>query len=1193
MARPGTRNPNNPDTSLFRFLTKLFSGPIVNYRTQTYRQLRRRELDKYKPWLKSASGQPFKRASYSPFEYLQTRYMLNQNRLERYTDFEQMEYDPILSCFTGDTKVAALEGFMSFEKLTEKYGDGTPFDVWAWDDEHSKYTVGKAHHPRCMGEKEVMEVVLDNGKSFKCTPDHRIMLVDGTYKQAQYLDEGEALMPFSYSDDKTHGYYTVRWPTGGHRPMHRYIFEEVLKTVARGSGLQIHHKNLNKRDNRLCNLQIMTAQEHADWHGIDIETCRKKGISSKIRWEQGTEEDKKNMLRGLTTWLQDENNKPFRSAHTAQINRDRWANDLEYSEKMRKIFSENAKKLWQNEEYKERFFERRSKLMKLKHANDLEFHESCVNYGPDNGKYAKEITNEQILLEGLKYNTLRELAESFDFGNREFKKSWYKCQFIVRRMRECGYKSWKHYKETYQYSNHKVRKIIKTGEVVPVYDLTVDYYENFALECGAIVSNSCLDLVADEITTCSSLQPMLTINCANLEIKGVLETLFKNILNIESNLFGWSRSLVKYGDSFLYLDIDDKNGIQNIIGLPIREVEKLEGEDPQNPNYVQYQWNSAGLTLENWQVAHFRIMGQEKYNPYGQSHLEPARRIWRMLTLMEDNMLAYRVIRSPERRVFYIDVSGVDPEDVEQFIQKQMTSMKRASIVDSDTGRVDLRNSVQSVEEDFWIPVRGAANQSKIEVLRGGEWASAIEDIKYLRDKLYAAIKVPAAYLSRSDDSSEDAASLCLSLNTKIPLLDGRSLTLQEIIREYDDQRELYAYSIDTDTQKIIPGKIKWAGITQRNVNKMLRITLDNGEVLECTPNHELVLRDGIKKQAHELSEGQSLMPFDGEYEHKIIKIEEYDTLEDVGCLTIENEFHNFAIEAGIFVGNSQKDIRFARTVQRYQRAIVSELTKMAIIHLFILGFRKNDLLGFTLHLNNPSKIAELQELEHWRSRFNVASQAIEGFFSRRWIAQKFFGMSEEEFVRNQRELFYDRALDAELDALAGNMAGQQGMGPGGGDLGMPGGGDEFAGMPGIEGGPPETSELPGGGGGEVPAGAGGGGEESTLLAAPAKRDDDAYTKPGWKGKTYAPVKVDNRDVGARLRHMQSQWADEKASDTNRNIIPGYRGLHTAAMGIMEDDGTKRDERAILQNEYETNKLIQSLEKMKDKTSSTKIIMDE
>ena len=191
---------------------------------------------------------------------------------------------------------------------------------------------------------------------------------------------------------------------------------------------------------------------------------------------------------------------------------------------------------------------------------------------------------------------------------------------------------------------------------------------------------SALDIYADEITTSTAFNPLINIDCQNREIKDILNTLLYSVLNTESNLFGWARSTCKYGDYFLYLDIDEKLGITNVIPLPVREMERIEGTDPTNPNYIQFFWQNAegnqGVTFENWQVSHFRVLGNDKYVPYGTSVLEPSRRIWRQLTLLEDAMMAYRIVRSPERRVFYIDVGNMAAEDVEQYIEQVKTQMK-------------------------------------------------------------------------------------------------------------------------------------------------------------------------------------------------------------------------------------------------------------------------------------------------------------------------------------------------------------------------------------------------------------------------------------------------------------------------------------------------------------------------------------
>jgi hypothetical protein len=549
--------------------------------------------------------------------------------------------------------------------------------------------------------------------------------------------------------------------------------------------------------------------------------------------------------------------------------------------------------------------------------------------------------------------------------------------------------------------------------------------------------HSALDIYADEMTTSNEFRKLLTINCPNEEIRFTLENLYHNILNIDFNLFGWCRTMCKYGDYFLYLDLDDETGVKNVIGLPAKEIERLEGEDKTNPNYVQFQWNSGGLTFENWQIAHFRILGNDKHAPYGTSILDPARRIWRQLTLLEDAMMAYRIVRAPDRRVFYIDTGNISPEDVEQYMQKVMTQMKRNQVVDADTGRVDLRYNPMSVEEDYWVPVRGNTN-TRIENLPGGTYTGDIDDVKYLRDKLFSAIKIPASYLSSTDEAGgEDKTTL------------------------------------------------------------------------------------------------------------------------------------------------AQKDIRFARTIQRLQRSIITELEKIGMIHLFTLGFRGPDLISFNLTLNNPSKISELQELEHWRTKFEVASSATEGFFSKRWIFEKLFNLSHEEINRIQREKFYDKKYDTSLEGAA-----EEG-GVGGAAFDTGGTGDLFGGGEGEEdlgdlGGEEEGLDLSGEEEVEEPSPTGG------LLTAPAKRDDDVtysrehkgtgeseISSPRAKGKWRKVKQHDRRkSSGPRARQMKAQG------------VPGYKDIKSLGKGIVAeqlDTTYKKEEELLFQTKHDIDNLIAAMEnKSKD-----------
>jgi len=527
---------------------------------------------------------------------------------------------------------------------------------------------------------------------------------------------------------------------------------------------------------------------------------------------------------------------------------------------------------------------------------------------------------------------------------------------------------------------------------------------------------------------------MLNVKCSNEEIKSVLENLYSKVLNVQYNLFGWARTMCKYGDFFLYLDMDDNYGVQSVITLPITEIERLEGQDSTNPNYIQYQWNSAGMTFENWQVAHFRVLGNDKHSPYGTSILDPARRIFRQLTLVEDAMMAYRVIRSSERRLFKIDVGGIPPNDIEQYMQKIVSNLKRHSVIDEKTGRVDMRYNPMSIEEDYFIPVR-PGSATDVTNLAGGQNTAAVEDVKYLRDKLFAALKIPQPYLSMGEGAAEDKTTL------------------------------------------------------------------------------------------------------------------------------------------------AQKDIRFARTIQRLQRVIIHELEKIGIIHLYTLGFRGDDLISFKLALNNPSKIAEMQEIEFWKAKFDIAASATEGFFSRRWVTEHIFGMSNEDFIRNQREIYYDRKYDASLQQVAEAAAAGETAGAIGGDMG----GEMDMGGAAMDMG---AEEMPAGeAGAEEPAA-----EESPLLAVPPGSRDSKRLSTYEKGSYVRKDGInDERETAGRAKNMRSHGGHGMHGKSNRSKFKGLSDLTTStvpgiAKGIYEQEESiynlkeSKEEQKLFETNESLNHLISSLE---------------
>ena len=406
-----------------------------------------------------------------------------------------------------------------------------------------------------------------------------------------------------------------------------------------------------------------------------------------------------------------------------------------------------------------------------------------------------------------------------------------------------------------------------------MYDRMSRYADFQEMESTPEIS-SALDIYSDESSSQDDVGKSLHIYSENDKIRKSLEELFYDNLNIDFNLNPWVRNLCKYGDFFLFLDIAPETGVLNGIPVPVNEIEREEGFDPEDPMAVRFRWITQGnRVLENWQIAHFRLLGNDAFLPYGSSVIEPARRIWRQLILIEDAMLVYRVIRSPERRVFKIDVGNVPPEDVANYMEQAKTSLRSSQVLDKKTGRVDLRYNPLSVDEDYFLPVRGQQDGTSIDTLAGGQNTTAIEDVEYIQKKLFAALKVPKAYLGYDE-----------ALSSKATL--------------------------------------------------------------------------------------------------------------------------------------AQEDIRFSRTIAKIQRVLVSELNKIAAIHLYSNGFDGSDLIDFSLKLSNPSTIAQQQKLELFRTKFEIAGSSPEGMLSRDYLRKRVLGLTNEEIDQIEKQRDEDKLRDLEVEAI-------------------------------------------------------------------------------------------------------------------------------------------------------------------------------
>jgi hypothetical protein len=298
------------------------------------------------------------------------------------------------------------------------------------------------------------------------------------------------------------------------------------------------------------------------------------------------------------------------------------------------------------------------------------------------------------------------------------------------------------------------------------------FYDYESMEYTPEISTA-LDIYSEESTTPDQNGYVLQVYSESKRIKSILVDLFVNTLDINTNLPMWIRNMCKYGDNFVYLKLDPTKGVTGCLQLPNIEIERLErGIDARtysatinvNRTALKFAWKTRDAEFNTWEVAHFRLLGDDRKLPYGTSMLEKARRIWKQLVLSEDAMLIYRTSRAPERRVFKVFVGNMDDKDVEPYVQRVANKFKRDQVVDKKTGNVDLRFNQMAVDQDYFIPVRDAAQANPIDTLPGAQNLSEIADIEYIQKKLVTALRVPKAYLGFEE-----------------PVGDGKNLSLLDI----------------------------------------------------------------------------------------------------------------------------------------------------------------------------------------------------------------------------------------------------------------------------------------------------------------------------------------------------------------------------------------------------------------------------
>ena len=376
------------------------------------------------------------------------------------------------------------------------------------------------------------------------------------------------------------------------------------------------------------------------------------------------------------------------------------------------------------------------------------------------------------------------------------------------------------------------------------YLRTMVYSDYDNMDYDAIVA-SALDIISDESTLKNDMGEVLHIKSSDDDIQQILYNLFYDVLNIEFNLWSWIRQMCKYGDFFLKLEIAEKYGVYNVIPYTAYHIERQENYDKDHPNAVRFKYspegifaggsgyygtpnlgtfdNQPGIHFDNYEMAHFRLLTDVNYLPYGRSYLEPARRIFKQYVLMEDAMLIHRISRSPDRRIFYINVGSIPPNEVENFMQKTISTMKRTPLMDNQTGEYNLKYNQQNLLEDFYIPIRGNDTTTKIETTPGLQY-DGIQDVTYLRDKLFAALKVPKAFMGYEKDLTGKATLAAEDIRfartinriQRIALSELYKIALVHLYSQGYTGEQLTNFELDLTTPSIIYDQEKIALLTQK-----------------------------------------------------------------------------------------------------------------------------------------------------------------------------------------------------------------------------------------------------------------------------------------------------------------------------------------------------------------------------------------
>lgn len=703
------------------------------------------------------------------YDYMNERLRVDQALNQRYMDYEEMDEYPIISCLAGSSRVFTLEwGWITIEELS-LYKE--PFHVISYDFERESLVPAKATRAKCTGKpghgKPMVRVVFDNGQYIECTADHLFLTKEGEWVKAGDLGCGDRLMPGLLcmrtlnSEAAQSVYWRVQQPhagrglrsTDGKRWMwlHKLVASEFLDREP-GSGDIVHHGGGDTLNNAPSNLSIEDHASHAKHHIAKLDNSQYFP-----EWTPSRRKAQAEKMRGNT-----------------------------YS-RGNKLSAETRRKMSAASKGKPKSEKHRGNIsLGQRMQISRERIESALNEGGTIARAAKIL--------GVSWSTVKRRADEFDL------------------LRPGG--------------NHRVFKVDKLYGEHYVYDLEVPEYRNFVCD-GVVVHNSALDIFADDATQPETSKDNRTIWITSDQegVQDSLNDLMNKRLRMDEEIWEIARSLCKYGNDYEELIVSEE-GVVAINFLPAPSVRRVEGRRGELIGFVQdmkmkfpgtrLEWiqlieqrsrqsDSTEpeddypklVVFEDWEVVHMRLRSKYRRSVYGYSILEPARYIWKRLMFLEDAAMLYRLQRAPERYAFYVDCGDLPPMEALAYVNRVRQMFKKKKIVNSQN-RLDFRFDPLNSEDDFFVPSRQGNDSTRIEVLGSPQWQS-VDDIEYFQEILFAAIKIPKAYLGKEEGvvrsvlSSEDVRFARTILRIQRELKNG----LNKVCRV-----DLAARNVDPDSVK-------------------------------------------------------------------------------------------------------------------------------------------------------------------------------------------------------------------------------------------------------------------------------------------------------------------------------------------------------------------------------------------------------